>query len=193
MGFQIEDGRGSGRTAAVNEQNQLTVHAVMEAAQKYSTETGRAYQIIGDFAALNNSTHTILNIVNTSSTQRAFISYIRCQIIGAAGGNFTAATRFEIGTGRTVASGGSTVTAVNMSFGSGLLAEMTSTDNNPTMTGTFTEIDRWYPKENGEMQTFRKEGSIMLSKNNSLEIRCVTDHTSGTAYARVSFYYEDIA
>ncbi len=191
MPIQLLDGTGQGNVAKVNDENELEVRAITEPLQSHRSKVfGDSYQVIGDFASLNNSTHTVLHIVNTSTTKSMIVTYMRMQIIGAAGGNFNANTYFQIGRDRTVSSGGTAVTPVNVNFDSGNTADATCTDNNPTMTGTFLEIDRWYPEGNGKMVTFNKEGSVILGLNDTLEIRCVTDHTSGTAYARVSFIYE---
>ena len=37
------------------------------------------------------------------------------------------------------------------------------------------------------MMTFNKQGSVIVGQNDTLEIRVVSDHTAGTAYARVTF------
>ena len=58
------------------------------------------------------------------------------------------------------------------------------------MAGTFVELDRYYIQSEADAVVYNKEGSIVLGKDDTLEIRIVSDNTSGTAYARVSFYFE---
>ena len=186
----IEDGQGTGYKAHVTNEHELVVRAVSESIQRHRSEVGDAYQVIGDFAAVNNSTFPVLHIKNTHTSKVMYITYIRLQPVSLSGGAFSSDTFFSIGTGRTVASGGTVVTPVNMNLGSGKTANATCTDNNPTMSGTFTEFDRWYPDANHKMQTFNKEGSISLAQNDTLEITLRSNHTDGTAYARVSFVYD---
>jgi hypothetical protein len=77
-----------------------------------------------------------------------------------------------------------------MNQSSGKSAPVTSMDNNPTMTGTFTEVDRWYPETQGLENTYYKDGSIVMGVGESIEIRVTSDHTTGLAYARMSFIME---
>lgn len=195
MGLQLEDGTGDGFSAKVNKYNELLTSADSKPIQHViSVRDGQSYQVIGDFTSINNSTHTVLHIKNTSSSRNLVITYIRMQTIDLAGGTAppSATNYWQIGTGRTVSSGGSTVTPVNVNFSSGNTADVTATDNNPTMSGTFTELDRYYIQSEGDTVTYNKEGSIIIGKDDTLEIRIVASSTSGTAYARVSFYEEDV-
>jgi len=186
----IEDGQGTGYKAHVTNENELSVRAVFESIQRHRSENGDAYQVIGDFTAVNNSTFTVLHIKNTHTSKVMYITYIRVQPITLSGGAFSSDTFFSIGTGRTVGSGGTAVTPVNMNLGSGKTANATCTDNNPTMAGTYTEFDRWYPEGNAKMQVFNKEGAISLSQNDTIEIKFRSNHTDGTVYSRISFVYD---
>jgi len=194
MSTMIKDGTGRGFLAKVNSSGQLIAQVESQSLQHHvSREHGKAFQVIGDFASVNNSTHTILHLNNTNSTEIMVVSYIRIQTAGLSGGTALpdTATRFELGFGRTISSGGTTVTPVVMNRTVGKTSGVTCTDNNPTMTGTFTEFDRWYVEGDGKMLSFNKEGSLILGKDDTLEIRIVSDHTSGTAYARVTFFLMD--
>jgi hypothetical protein len=195
MGIQIEDGTGKGFSQAVNKFNEALVSADSKPIQHVvSVRDAQAYQVIGDFASINNSTHTVLHIQNTSSTKVLIITYIRVQTIDLAGGTAppSATNYWQLGTGRTVSSGGSSVAPVNVNFSSGNVAAATCTDNNPTMTGTFTEIDRYYIESEGDSAKYNKEGAIVLGKDDTFEARITASSTSGTGYVRVSFYFEDI-
>ena len=193
MGIQIEDGAGSGVQAKVDSNKELLVKSNSASLQHIISERdGEAYQVIGDFASVNNSTHTVLHIKNTSATKFLVVTYIRLQTIDLAGGTAppNAGLYWQIGKNRTVSSGGTAVTPANVNFASGKTAEATCTDNNPTMAGTFVELDRYYIQSEADAVVYNKEGSIVLGKDDTLEIRIVSDNTSGTAYARVSFYFE---
>jgi hypothetical protein len=195
MGFSITDGTGKGYEAKVGSDNRAHVEAKSQSLQHViSKEEGQSYQVIGDFASINNSTHTILHIKNTSSTRYLVVTYIRLQTIDLAGGTAPpdSGTYWEIGTGRTVSSGGSAVTPVNMNIASGNSADATCTDNNPTMSGTFTQIDKVYPESEADLITYNKEGALILGKDDTIEIRIASDNTSGEAIARVSFIMENI-
>lgn len=195
MGFQILDGTGSGYSVKVDSNNEMLVKSNSSSLQHIvSLRDGESYQVVGDFASVNNSTHTVLHLKNTSSTKYVVITYIRAQTVDLAGGTAApnAGLYWQLGTGTTVSSGGTAVIPVNVNFTSGNVANATCTDNNPTMAGTFTEIDRYYIQSESDTVTYNKEGSIVLGKDDTLELRVTADSTSGTAYARVSFYYEDI-
>lgn len=177
---------GPDRGAAVTFDHQVRTRAEIHSLQFHASFMHNgAYQVIGDFNALNNSTHTLLHIKNNSSDPIA-LTFARMQIINAAGGAFDDATFFQLGFGTEVASGGTAVTPVQLNRQSNTPLSITATDNNPTMTGTFIEIDRWYPEGNGKEQIYRKLGSIILADNDTMEIRVTTDHTSGLGYARFS-------
>jgi hypothetical protein len=186
----IDDGKGKGTLAAVNNSNQLHVVAESHSRQHHeSLHEGAAYQVIGDFASVSGSANNILHLKNTSSTHRMMITYIRVEMAGAAGGAFGAATYFSIGHGLEYTSGGTIAVPVNVNLSSGNTAVADVYDNNPTLGGTFVEFDRWYPDANQKMMSFNKEGAVILGQNDAITVRCVTDHTSGTAYARISFVY----
>jgi len=193
MTILIGDGEGGGHTAGVTEENQLKTLAVTHSIQHHnSRREGNAYQVIGDFAAVNNSTHTILHVINNSSTLDMVVTYLRLNVVDLTGGTAlpSSSTFFQVGFGDTVSAGGTIVTPVNMNQSSGKSAPVTATDNNPTMAGTFTEIDRWYPDVEGNENTYYKDGSIVMGVGESIDIRVTSDHTTGLAYARLSFIME---
>ena len=186
----IESGTGNGRLVGVTAENQLNVRAETHSIQHHkSAVDGQAYQVIGDFAAVNNATHTILHCTNDNTTKDMVITYIRMQYLDQAGGTTipAAATYFQIGTGTAYSSGGSAVTPVNMNTGSGQVSSITSYDNNATVTGTFTEIDRWYPVSDGDTMTYNKQASLIIKPGDTVEVRVVSDNTSGVAYSRISY------
>lgn len=193
MGFQIEDGTGKGYLAKTTEKNELLVRSTIQELQhSISKRDGQVYQVVGDFASVNNSTHTLLHIKNNSSTVNLVVTFIRLQTVDLAGGTAppNAGCYFQLGFGRTVSSGGTVVTPVNMNQRSGNVADATCTDNNPTMADSFQEFDRYYPTSEADSVTYNKQGSIILGKDDTFEVRLTADNTSGTGYARVTFMFE---
>lgn len=193
MGLIIDDGAGKNGSARVNNKQELTVRATAAPVQhEISEKDGQAYQIIGEFSGLANSTHTVLHLRNKSADKMMFVTYMRLAVVGAASGTAfpNVLNYWQIGSGRTVGTGGSATIAANVNRSSSNTADVTGTNNNPTMTGTFTELDRHYTKEDGEEVVYNKEASLALGKDDTLEIRYVTNHTTGTVYARVSFFME---
>jgi len=132
MGLQIEDGTGDGHVAEVNKYHELLVSADSKPIQHVvSVRDGNAYQVVGDFATVNNSTHTILHLENTSSTKNVVITFIRLQTIDLAGGTAPPSilNYWQLGFDRTVASGGTVVTSINANRTSGNVASVTATDS----------------------------------------------------------------
>ena len=82
---------------------------------------------------------------------------------------------------------------MNVYAGSGNVANVTVYDGNGTalVATIVNEIDRWYTKAEGDMNTFNKEGALLIPPNQTMSILYTTDHTSGTIYARMSFVMED--
>jgi len=192
--LKIKDGTGRGYLAEVGKSGHLHVAAINESIQhEISLKEERAYQIIGT-ATLANATVVGLHVKNTSETHNLVVTYIRHQIIDPSGGTAlpNASNYFRLALGRTLSSGGSTATAVNVHGGSAKTAQITGTMGAPTLTGTANEIDRWYTKAEADMNTFNKEGAVILPPNQTLELSYVGDHTSGTLYTRLSFIEKEI-
>jgi len=192
--FIIEDGTGDCYKAKVDKENRLRTLAVTESIQQaISTDKEQAYQVIGE-ATLASGTVTALHIENTSTTRNMFITYLRHQVVDAAGGTAlpNASNYFSLALGRTVSSGGSAVVPVNVFGGSSNIAEATVTTGAPTLSGTALEIDRWYTKAEADMNSFSKQGALILPPSQTLEMSYVGDHTSGILYSRISFIMDDV-
>jgi hypothetical protein len=192
MPMQIRDGAGSGNLAQVDSNKRLQVYATSASNQHYASERDQqAYQCIGT-ATLASGTVVALHIKNTSTTKRMVVSYIRHQVIDPAGGTAVpnASNYFQVALGRTYSSGGSAATPVNVYAGSGNSAEVTAYQGAPTLAGTASEIDRDYTQSEANMQSFNKEGALIIPPNQTIELSYVGDQTSGTIYTRISFYME---
>ena len=135
-------------------------------------------------------TQTLLHIKNTDTTRNCVISFIRFQAITNTASKPVVGEYFEFGFNRTVASGGTVTTPVNMNVGSGNTASVVCTGVDPTMAGTFAAIDRMYHKASGDEYTYNKHGSLILGLNDTFECRLVSAGT-GEAKARITFMMID--
>ncbi len=140
-------------------------------------------------ATLSNGTIVSLHITNNSPTLDMIITYIRHQIIDPTSGTVfpNASNYYRIALGRAYSSEGTEVTPVNLNTLGANEAEITAYMENPTLTGTTKEIDRWYTKAEGDMNTFNKEGSIVIGQGGTIELSYIGDQTAGTIYTRLSF------
>lgn len=193
MGLQIEDGTGTGKIAKVTLQNQLEVrNENLELQHWISRYKGNTYQAISVDTGITAKTQTLLHLKNTDTEKSCVISFIRMQAITNTASKPVVGEYFQIGLGETVASGGTTTTPVNMNTSSGNTASVTATGVDPTMAGTFTEIDRIYHKASGDEYTFNKQGSIILGLNDTFSVRFVSAGT-GEAKCRITFMMIDTA
>lgn len=193
MPEQLRDGTGKGYLARVAKDNRLQVYSNSASNQHVASEENHgAFQVIGT-ATLASGTVVALHIKNTNTEDTLVCSYIRHQIIDHAGGTAlpNASNYFRVALGRTYSSGGSTATPVNVYSGSGETPGATIYQGAPTLAGTAREIDRWYTKAEADMNTFNKEGALIIPPNQTLELAYVGDQTSGTIYTRLSFYVEE--
>jgi hypothetical protein len=183
--MQIQNNK-DGTLAEVTSNNQLRVlsegHHIQHHHAFFNEST---YQVISVDTGITAATETQLHLINNSATHKCVLTFIRTQAITNTASKPVVGEYWEMGTGRTVASGGTAATPVNTNPGSGKAAAVTATGINPTMTGTFTPIDRWYNVGNEE-HLWEKHGSIVLGLNDTFEIRLVSAGT-GEAVARITF------
>jgi len=188
----IKDGTGSGYLAKVTTDNKLSVYSKSASLQhSVSEEREQAYQVIST-ATLGAGETVVMHVTNQSSSNMV-VTYLRHQLVGASGGTSfpNASNYFSVRLGRRYASGGSAVTPVNVFSGSGNTPNVDFYGSGPTLSGTALEIDRWYTKSDGDMNTFNKEGALIIPQNQTMEIAYQGDQTGGTIYSRLSFIMED--
>lgn len=163
------------------------VHAITSPNQHFMSDyLGEHYQVDGEETPASGTVN-VLHIQNTDTQGRLFvIEYIRLQVIDNTAG--AAADYFTITTGELWSSGGDAVTPTNMNFGSGNTAVGSFYENGPTLSGTATEFERWYPAAEGEVNTFDKEGAVIIPPGKAITIKYTSDQAAGAAYARVSFF-----
>jgi len=186
MAEMIKDGTGTGLMARVTDENALkTVTESHELQHHISRDSGLTFQALSVDTGITAKTQTVMHLKNDDPARILVISFIRMQAVTNTASKPVVGEYFEVGLGRTVASGGTTTTPVNMNSSSGNTASVTATGIDPTMTGTFTAIDRWYNEGNGEL-VYNKQGSIILGLNDTFEVRLVSAGT-GESKCRVTF------
>lgn len=190
MGVEIKNhsngdllGITSDHQALVRSENRELQHAV-------AIKRQRTFQVISVDTGITAKTQTLLHLKNTDPARKCVVSFIRFQAITNTASKPVVGEYFEVGFGREVASGGTAATPVNTFVGSGRTANVTATGIDPTMSGTFTAIDRWYHQASGDMHTFNKQGSIILDLNDTMEVRFVAAGT-GEAMCRLTFMMLD--
>ena len=194
MAEQIKDGKGRGNIAGVNNSNQLEVYAQTASLQHVlSHREGQAYQVWG-VANLANGTVVPLHITNNNADKDLIVTYIRWQILDPSGGTAipNADNYLFAGLGRTYDSGGALAIPINVNAKSGNIPQLTVYQGNPTLTGSNSIFDRWYPKAEADMNVWNKEGTVILGRDDTLELAYVGDQTGGIVFARVSFIMDTI-
>ena len=192
MAEAIKDGTGTGNLASVSGSGRLQVYSKAAPIQHVVSEQDqKAFQVIGT-ATLASGTVVSLHVTNNDSERNMVVTYIRHQIIDQAGGTAfpNASNYFRVALNRSYTSGGAAATPVNIYAGSGVTPNVTAYQTAPTLGGTAGEIDRWYTKAEADMNTFNKEGAIVIPSNGTIELAYVGDQTSGTIYSRLSFFME---
>lgn len=189
MATQIEDGAGSGNRAAVTSNNRLLTQAHTSSFQHAIAHHDEgSYQVVGTVTA-SSGTLNLLHIKNIATDNKLLVAtYIRAQVIGSGGATLPdTGNYFSVSFGEVYASGGTEVTPVNMTSGSAKTATVTAYGNDPTLTGTAVEFDRFYPKQNAEMVVWNKEGALIVPPGETITLKYIGDQSSGTIFARISF------
>lgn len=194
--MKIESGAGNAKEAAVDKHLRLEVQSESASIEHtISKRDGQAYQINGT-ATVANTTVVIGHVKNTSSTRAMIINHINWQVLDISGGSaIPNANNFLcIQHGRSFSTGGSAITPVNLKVGSGNAADVIAYDSNPTLTGTATQIDRWYPKASGDHMEFEayQTGTMIVDPGKEIEFSYVSDHLGGTVFVSLGFTMEDI-
>jgi len=186
--MRIEDGTGNGYEVAVTAENYLRTDTIAKSLQHHiSSSHSNAFQVSADLA-IGTSLQNLLLITNDGDKDLV-ISFMRVMSIGAAAASEDA--YFSILGGGAYVSGGTEITPVNMNIGQSNVAVATVYDGSVAIVddGNFVEFDRNY--EANSMQTYLKDGSLILKRGASLSVAHKGSTVAGNAYCRVSFYFVD--
>ncbi len=188
----IRDGTGTGELVKVGDSNRLHVRSKNLPLQHAVSEDDQlAFQVSGT-ASLSSGTTTVLHLTNESPSKNIVVTYIRFQILDESGGTAipNASNYFQVSHGRSYSSGETEIEPRNVFVGSGVVSNVLSHTDSPTLSGTAVELDRWYPKAAGEMYRYNKEGALIIPPSKELELSFIGDQTGGTIYGRISYIME---
>ncbi|RLF67100.1 MAG: hypothetical protein DRN30_00715 [Thermoplasmata archaeon] len=184
--MKIQDGAGKGYEVQVNSENQLKTSTVSESRQHHvSKEHQKAFQVSTNLS-VTISKQNLLLITNDSS-ESLVVTYIRLMTVSADATNENA--YFTLEGGGDYVSGGNSITPINMNIGQSREAVAIAYDGDTAIVvdSNFVEFDRNYTANS--MQSYNKDGSLILPRGASLLITHTGSSTDGTVYARASFYF----
>jgi len=184
--MRICDGGGKGFEAKVNSELQLETNAVSNSNQHHVSQGhSKAFQASATVEIAASKVSLLL--ITNNDAEDLVVTYIRVMSIGAAAAS--AGAFFTLEGGGAYTSGGDTNMPVNMNIGQKVVANATLYDGGTAIVvdSEFVEFDRNY--EANSMQSYNKDGSLILKQGASLLITHTGSTAVGTAYARVSFYF----
>lgn len=193
MGIQIEDGKGTGILAEVNPENRLrTLSATGSLTNNVSIQNGNVYTIIGT-SVITSTTMIPIHIINNDTSLILVVDRILIQGASLGPNIPNTSSYFSLGYGRTVTSGGTSLTVVNLNRTSTKSAAVTVTGSNPNMTGTFVESHRSYAQPNAESFEIipARSNDIVLGRSNTLEVQYNSNNTSGAVIVVLKFMMTD--
>lgn len=170
MGFQIEDGKGTGNLAEVNELNQLETHAITESELVSESEEGNGYSwsnVSYDYAAGD----TILLVRNDSSSLNLHIDHIWVQGSTATEVVYHCPTLPFTPTG-------TAVTGVNLNRISGNIAPATAKANETANTQGAVVFRGAIAGASSDPYEVNLGGAIVLGNGQSIGVDFVTDGTA---------------
>lgn len=170
MGIEIIDGRGSGLTAGVTDENELLTHARIESHLTHaSQDQGRAFWVSSDFVALTTtgSFNGILYLKNTSEDRRVYLFRIRMSA--------SVAQQWKLiknPTGGTLLTDAVAAYTENLNFRSSLTLvgnAFRASGNGKTVTGG-SHVTQW--ASGSAVITHDLEGAVILGTNDSVALVC---------------------
>lgn len=188
----IEDGRGRGKSAGVDANQYLQTAGPSWSRQSFESQIfKRSYQVFSEHTITVAGTKNVLFLQNTNEELEMIITYLRTQSVGVTGapavGEF-----WEFGLDETFTSGGVDVVPVNVNAGSSKIADVLAKGDNPTLGGTFSVFDKYYPvAADNNVTVYNKEGSVVIPPNRTFSMRYTTTSAAGLLYARASFFFTD--
>jgi hypothetical protein len=179
MGLPIEDGKGKGNVAHVNDDNQLVVRAITQPdVEFYSEIKGDAYTWNSSYSATGGQ--EVISLKNTSSSKDLIIEEI---IVGSTVNQVW--TLFEVTSGTAA---GTTITGQNLNLGSGNVASQTAFGN-ASVTGSLTGNNILFAQSlANEGKILDLKGALILKLGDEIAL---TANTTGTVYVTIVGFYVD--
>lgn len=191
MGITIEDGKGTGVLAAVNDENLLrTLTVAGTLAGHISDDDGTVFSTFGTTTVASGIV-VALHVINNDPSLLLLLDRVLVQGVDIGGGTAipNQGAFFSLGYNRTITSGGTALTPTTLNRTAVTVANVTATGGNPNMAGIFIESHRWYIQANGvAFELIRPEvDDILLGRTNTMEVRYTSNNTSGTVMALCKF------
>lgn len=186
---EIKDGAGTGSKMKVGKDQKARVRSVQESLQHdVSFNENQAYQLFSTTTITGSGRYVGLFLKNESQTRELVLNYVRAQLITASNQEALPSETdyYYMGHKRTYQANGVTGSAVNVAFGSTNSSTTTIYVNNPTLEGTLEEAERLYLYDRS-IQTFRKEGAVVVLPGQTMELGYVSSASTGSFYIRISF------
>ena len=171
MGIQIEDGKGSGRNAEVDNNNHIVVNAISQSIEHYVNHVeGNAFNLLFD-ATPTGVGDCFLYIKNTGDEELSFEG----MWLKLAADEYIDVKLNDTGT----PIGGGSITPANLNSGSGNTVTGTFQDGND-ITGLSggTTVARLYHASGNGSKDYNFDQDIILAKNGVLTLYCETGTTA---------------
>jgi hypothetical protein len=185
MGFRIEDGKGTGKFAAVSARNRLNVSAVTTPIVSDASFDGDAYSLVGSHTLQASDTdENVFFLKNDNADKLVYLQSLRfaTETVGVIG-------KSVFGTTRT--SGGSAKTAVQLNRSSAKSSSVTAYDNSTNnLVLDVTQALEFARFRVGTTMTFfaQSDGAIILGPGDTWAIRA--QGTAGDIIDISTFFFE---
>lgn len=195
MGITLEDGKGSGGLAQV-EDNRLRATVTACTLSNHITldsKDGGVFTTVGTATITVAGTYYPMFIQNTDPSFLLVFERIIVEIVGVTGGTAlpNVGDYFSLLFNSTYTSGGTPITPVNLNRTSTKVANVAAYNNNPVLgVATILESHRWYPPnaQGTAFELIRPEtDDIILGRNHTVAIRYITANTGGTVLVTIKF------
>lgn len=176
MGFQIQDGTGSNRKAAVSELNRILTDSITEERAVYnSVELGNTFLIVTDFLTYTGVTGQEDGVIyiKNNSDKNMLIHHIK--LWSGTSGQFTKISTYKNPTTGTLISSAIAADVQNINFGSANTYEglaYQGDGSNLTITDGNVWGRHYLGVGNQQMLAFMWNGAVALPKGNSLAVVC---------------------
>lgn len=181
MGIQLEDGKGSGRSVQVNDDNQLMTKSITEAEIEFVSEAeGLTFAWCSGTQA-TSAGDTILLVKNTSTTKT-----IRIDTVTMSADTDTRAI-IHVPTSEVTSPTGTAVTGTNLNITSSNVADASAIrDETTNSQGNIVWSGEIYATERPVMVEFN--GALILGTNDSVAIDYVSGQTAVCDCVIVGYY-----
>ena len=183
MGFQIQDGTGTGNLVGVCERNRLQTASVSTPGFLQSNHgEGKAY--VWNFPAYDPTAGDTVMFIRNDSTIPLHIHHVYIY-----SDTISNATLHVISNGAATPLG-TDVTGVNLNATSGNVAEVTAIENETANTDQGTVLHDEYIAANSPLTMLKEDGyEIVLGKNDCIAVDL--DANAGSVYGHIVGYFHD--